>query len=150
DKAQLVEVLFLNPNDLPGGDRLFNDATNPLRELRVRLDDVPTLTSSWTTTGATNITIQTTNPAPFDVLGGLRISTGTVAGSTPLPPSPTPTGTEAHYAPLRAAGAGGNKSMGFGLFGVRQFTYTDPGWIHTAYNGNVNRRLVATIDSNNG
>jgi hypothetical protein len=151
DKAQVVEVLFLNPSGLPGGDKLFNDASDPLRELRVRLDDVPSLTSSWTTTGATNINIQTTNTvAPFDVLGGLRISTSTVAGSTVLPTFPTLTGTEDHYVTLQDGGAGKDKTMAFGLFGVRQFTYTDPGWVHTTYNGNVNRRLVVTINSNNG
>ncbi len=148
DRAQLVEVLFLNPNGLPGGTSLFANPTNPLKELRVRLDDVPSLTSSWTTTGATNINVQTINAAPFDVLGGLRLNTSTVAGSTALPTFPNPTGTENHYVNLQDTGS--VKQLGFGLFGVRQFSYTDPGWIHTVYNGNVNRKFVATINSNNG
>src|SRR5262249_14654507 len=54
-KTGLIEVLFQNTtaNGLDGGG-LFGSG-HPVQELRVRLDDVPSLAISWNTTGGNSL-----------------------------------------------------------------------------------------------
>src|SRR5262249_35192241 len=87
--AKVVDVIFRNPNGLPDGGDLFQDAANPLRRFDVQVDNVPSLKASLTTTGNPHVNIDTTATAgPFQYLGGPPRAARPPA--RPPPPRPPP------------------------------------------------------------
>lgn len=157
-----VQLLFQNPAGLPGGTALFGDPANPLKELRIRLDNVPSLSASWTTgVDPQHINIDTTAAAgPFSILGGVRLGANTQPPVPPLPPAspfvdpgwdafPDPTGSEDHY--LRMKDLGSDKLIEVGIFGVNSFdvkTSNATSQTTIVYDGDIDRNFTAAITSN--
>ena len=148
----LIEVLFQNPSGLPGGGALFADPANPLTELRVRLDEVPSVTTTVTTTGNTHINIDTDNPAPFNILGGLRLNASTIIGPNTLPTYPPLVGNEKHTVSLHDDG-GSNKEIDVQIIGLDELDIlvnSGTSTLDFSYDGDVDRQLEMLIDSNDG
>ena len=149
--AGIIEVLFRDTTGLPGGTVLFNDPANPLQELRVRLDDVPSFTTTATTTGNTHINIDTDNAAPFNVIGGLRLDASTTAGS-PIPPTYPPlTGSEQHFVSITDQGA--NKEIDVQFIGLDELDLLLNGGASTLdfeYLGDATLPLDVDINSDAG
>ncbi|HJZ58631.1 MAG TPA: hypothetical protein VKE74_27060, partial [Gemmataceae bacterium] len=159
--AKVVDVIFRNPNGLPDGSDLFQDAANPLRRFDVQVDNVPSLKASLTTTGNPHVNIDTTATAgPFQYLGGLRMAASTNAGPPlpappiipPIPPTyPAPTPADHPYLRLRDVGA--NKSIEVGAFGLDNIDVLVNNAASTAtitYNADAARPFTAMVHSVNG
>ncbi|MCH5377301.1 MAG: hypothetical protein JJ992_25340, partial [Planctomycetes bacterium] len=151
-QAGLIEVLFQNSAGLPGGGALFADNANPLRELRIRLDDVPSVTTTVTTGTPSRIQVDTDNAAPFNILGGLRLNASTTTGGTTLPAFPPLTGFENHEITLIDDG-GANKQIDVQILGLDELdVVVDSGnsAFDVLYEGDTSRRFEALINSNDG
>lgn len=160
-KTGYVQALFENPNGLPSGGALFNDNAHPLQELRIRLDDVPSLGALWTTgVDPQHVSIDTTAASgPFSILGAIRLAAESKPLIAPLPAAtpfslpnwsafPALTGLENHY--LRLKDADDDKLIDVGIFGVNSFdvkTSNSSSQTTLAFDGNVDRDFTAVIYS---
>ena len=153
-QAGLVEVLFQNDVSLPGDAAIFDDVENPLRELRIRLDEAPSFQGSWyMKTDDPNLVLSTVaeSDEPFSILGGLRLTTSTEMGTQDLPVFPPLTGQEAHYFGFQDQGA--DKELEVGIFGMDEvgvFMRNEISTVSLDYLGDINRPLELQIASNDG
>ena len=144
-EAGLVDVLFQNTSagGLPGSAGLFGV---PLKQLRVGLNEVPSLSVGWNTGVNTHVTIDTVESSPFNILGGIRLSANTQANIPPFGPL---TGSEAHY--LRLTDEAADKRVEVGIFGLDFFEYSDAGnTFDVDYVGSTARPFNLDVNTDSG
>ncbi len=107
-----------NPNGLGGGAPLLGD---PVRDIRIRADSIPSLHATWSTTSGTAINISADNAGTF--LGGVQVALSSTENDT-VPPIVNPATGPADYVKLDDEGTGGVKRLAVGLFGVGAFSFT--------------------------
>src|SRR5207244_2217102 len=97
-----------------GGAGLLGSA--PVRDARLRLDTVPTLSASWASgPGGTNIDVGTAaSGGPFQYLGGAQVVLSTVRDTAPFAP---PAGGESQRLTYGDAGGDDKKSVSLQLYG---------------------------------
>jgi hypothetical protein len=102
-----------NPSGLSGSGALFG---TPLEDAEVRFDQIPSLHATWSNGASTNITF---SPDVAGYVGGAQMAVSTVKDLASLPVA-NPTATD--VVTLLDAGAGGEKQLDAGAFGISGFS----------------------------
>jgi hypothetical protein len=144
-----ITVHLHNPNGLGGGTVLLGDA---LRDARLQLDNVPSLTASWSGASGTSVNFDATSSGTF--LGGAQVGLSSQEGdTTPGFVTGSGTATAADYVKVDDEGSGNVKRVAVGLFGIGHFSLSTQDGSHgltVGYAANADHELKVNIDSNFG
>jgi len=135
-----------DPSGLPGTSSLLGA---PIEQARLRLDDVPSITATYATTG-TGTTIGLMSDAPGLSIGGAQLQISTAIDLAPLGP---PSGSDDDVVTLSDPGSGMTKHLIAELFGLTNVTYSTSNAGNTTsivVAQDVARPLTATVVSDNG
>jgi hypothetical protein len=138
-----IAVHLWNPNGtgLSGSGFLF---ATPLNDARVRFDQIPSLHATWSNAGSTTINFSPDVPT---FIAGAQLALSTVFDLPPLPVA-DPTATDT--VELLDQGAGLEKQLDAGAFGISSFTLNTNDAMHQFtlhYAANATHLLTVSIDS---
>jgi hypothetical protein len=146
DDLDKAVVRVRDPNGL-GGAGLLGDP--PIRDVRLRLDGIPTTTATWSTTAAgAKIDVSTAaSSGPFRYLGGAQVALSTEVG---LPAFAAPAPGQAQKLTFTDVGGDSKKSVGVQVFGLDEFhfeTTNSPRSLSLNYAADSARPLIVDVDA---
>ena len=138
-------------NPLPSSFGL-SDLLGPLHDARLRADQIPSFTGTWSDGASTAIDFHAGTPDDNSLfVGGVQVVVSTVVELDA--PLPVATLLSDDYLTATDLGAGNPKRLGVGVFGLTDFSYLSndgAGSLVLDYAANTSRQLVVDVDTRHG